>query len=162
MAEIEDIRLLLRAADEAAPEAAPAPALSEDIEAKLSSLERNLSREIAQVQTAQQEPQTTLRDDPRAVRFGIAAGVAERAGFEALIARDVDAAIAAFDEARAIWPEYHNVAEIGRALRNRRDRLADPQSPAWTELYRDILTRYSWGLPADLRDAIRSKVAAAY
>jgi len=165
MAEIEDIRLLLDAQRQAAGSAegaAPTPELSADIDTKLSSLERNLSREIAQVQTAQQEPQTTLRDDPRAVRFGIAAGVAERAGFEALIARDVDAAIAAFDEARAIWPEYHNVAEIGRALRNRRDHLADPQSPAWTELYRDILTRYSWGLPADLRDAIRSKVAAAY
>jgi hypothetical protein len=162
LAEIEDIRLLLRAADEAAPEAAPAPALSEDIQAKLSSLERNLSREIAQVQTAQQEPQTTLRDDPRAVQFGTAAGVAERAGFQALLERDLDAAIANFDEARLLWPEYHNVAEIAQLLRSRRDRLGDPRSDAWPQLYREILTSYSWGLPADLRDAIRAKAAAAY
>lgn len=53
------------------------------------------------------------------------------------------AAIAAFDEARSIWPEYHNVAEIGRALRRWQERLADPQGPAWAQLHRQIITRYS-------------------
>ncbi|HMA15838.1 MAG TPA: hypothetical protein VKP12_13695 [Kiloniellaceae bacterium] len=172
MAEIEDIRLLLDAQRQAAASAegaAPAPELSADIETKLSSLERNLSREIAQVQTAQQQQALPAPADDRQALAPAPAGgrearaaAAERRGFEALIDRDVDAAIAAFDEARGIWPDYHNVAEIGRALRNRRDRLADPRSPAWPELYREILTRYSWGLPADLRDAIRAKVAAAY
>jgi len=67
-----------------------------------------------------------------------------------------------FEEARSIWPEYHNVAELARALRNRRDDLADSASPAWTELYRGILTKYSWGLPTDLRAAIRAEAAKAY
>lgn len=171
MAEIEDIRLLLEAqrqAAESAEGAAPAPELSADIEAKLSSLERNLSREIAQVQTAQQQALPVPADDRQATAPAPSAGresraaAAERRGFEALIDRDVAAAIAAFDEARSIWPEYHNVAEIGRALRNRRDRLTDPESSAWPDLYREILTRYSWGLPPDLRETIRGKVAAAY
>lgn len=165
MAEIEDIRLLLEAQREAADAsdgAAPAPELSADIDTKLSTLERNLSREIAQVQGVQQAAPAARAEDQRTARLTPMAADAERRGFEALVAGDVDAAIAAFDEARGIWPEYHNVAEIGRALRNRRDRLADPQSPAWSELYRDILTRYSWGLPTDLRDAIRAKVAQAY
>lgn len=164
MAEIEDIRLLLEAQRQAANStdaAAPAPELSADIDTKLSNLERNLSREIAQVQSVQQAP-AARAEDQLAARLTPMAAAAERRGFEALAAGDVDAAIAAFDDARGIWPEYHNVAEIGRALRNRRDRLSDPQSPAWAELYRDILTRYSWGLPADLRDAIRAKVARAY
>jgi len=52
--------------------------------------------------------------------------------------------------------------EIAQLLRSRRDRLGDPRSDAWPQLYREILTSYSWGLPADLRDAIRAKAAAAY
>ncbi|MGF1593481.1 MAG: hypothetical protein ACFCUW_09390 [Kiloniellaceae bacterium] len=167
MAEIEDIRLLLEAQKQTAGDAAPDPQLSEDIDAKLSSLERNLSREIAQVQEVQQTVQAappsqrTAAVDASTSRSGQAAA-AERRGFEALIARDYATALAAFDEARRIWPEYHNVAEIGRALRNRRDELADPTSPAWPQLYREILTRYSWGLPDDLRSAIRAEAAAAY
>lgn len=65
-------------------------------------------------------------------------------------------------EARRIWPEYHNVAEIGRALRKREDRLRDPESPGWQQLYREIITRYSWGLPEDLRKAIRQGATQAY
>lgn len=163
MAEIEDIRLLLEA-ERAETGTAAAPQLSEDIDTKLASLERNLSREISQVQVEQQALQaapstqrrTTVVSDSSRARN---AEAAERRGFEALIRHDVDSAIAAFDEARSIWPEYHNVAEIGRALRNQQDRLADPDSPAWQELYREILTRYSWGLPEDIRVEIRRGAA---
>jgi hypothetical protein len=167
MAEIEDIRLLLEAQKQAAGSTAPDPQLSADIDTKLSSLERNLSREIAQVQDAQQTVQAappaqrTATVDAASSRASLAAA-AERRGFEALVRHDVAAAIAAFDEARGIWPEFHNVAEVGRALRNRQDRLADPASEAWPQLYREILTRYSWGLPDDIRSAIRAEAAEAY
>ena len=167
MAEIEDIRLLLEAQKQAAGSTAPDPQLSADIDTKLSSLERNLSREISQVQDVQQTVQAaapaqrTAAVDAASSRASQAAA-AERRGFEALVQHDVAAAIAAFDEARGIWPDYHNVAEIGRALRNRQDRLADPASEAWPQLYREILTRYSWGLPDDVRSAIRAKAAQAY
>ena len=168
MAEIEDIRLLLETQRQATGDAAPNAQLSEDIETKLSSLERNLSREISQVQTTQQPPvaapagqRQNLAPAPGDSRADRAAA-AERRGFEALIDRDAGAAVAAFEAARGIWPEYHNVAELARALRNRRVDLADPASPAWTQLYRDILTQYSWGLPPDLRAAIRAEVAQAY
>ncbi|MEO3430688.1 hypothetical protein AAFN88_17675 [Pelagibius sp. CAU 1746] len=168
MAEIEDIRLLLeaqQAAQQAGAEAAPQ--LNEDINAKLRSLETNLSREISRVQVEQQslrsappaERQATVEADSS--RAGKAAA-AERRGFEALIDRDVEAAIAAFDEARRIWPEYHNVAEIGRALRRLEDALATAESDVWPRLYREILTRYSWGIPDDLRKEIRAGAAAAY
>lgn len=170
MAEIEDIRLLLeaqQAAQQADAGAEAAPQISEDIDAKLRSLETNLSREISRVQVEQQ----TLRTAPPAERQATVeadssragkAAAAERRGFEALIDHDVKAAIAAFDEARRIWPEYHNVAEIGRALRRLEDALADPASDAWPRLYREVLTRYSWGLPDDLRKEIRTGAAQAY
>ena len=170
MAEIEDLRLLLEAqeaqADDGVADGA-APQLREDIATKLDSLESNLSREIARVQVEQQalqaappaQRQVTLdAEGSRATR----AAAAERRGFEALIDHDVRAAIAAFGEARDIWPEYHNVAEISRALTRRRDKLDDPDSPAWPQLYREILTRYSWGLPEDIRTEIRAGAEQAY
>ena len=171
MAEIEDLRQLLetqRAAAEAgAGSAAPDPQLSHDIETKLSSLERNISREVAQVQDTRQVVEAAPPSQRTATVEAVSsrtqqAAAAERRGFEALLERDVTAAIAAFDEARRIWPDYHNVAELGRALRNRRDDLADSASREWTQLYREILTRYSWGMPDDLRSALRSEVAQAY
>jgi hypothetical protein len=171
MAEIEDLRQLLdaqkAAAETGADSSVPETQLSHDIETKLSSLERNISREVAQVQDTRQmvqaapPTQRTAAVEAASSRTAKAAA-AERRGFEALIGRDVTSAIAAFDDARSIWPEYHNVAELGRALRNRRDDLADPASPDWPQLYREILTRYSWGMPEDLRSALRSEVAQAY
>lgn len=170
MAEIEDIRLLLEAQQEtrrADGDAETAPQLSEDIDTKLRSLESHLSREIARVQVEQQalrtappaERETAMEADSSRARN---AAAAERRGFEALIDHDIQAAIAAFDRARGIWPEYHNVAEIGRLLRRLEAALADPNSDAWPRLYREILTRHSWGLPEDLRTEIRAGAAAAY
>jgi len=168
MAEIEDIRLLLETQRQATGDAEPNPQLSEDIQTKLSSLERNLSREISQVQTAQQAPAPAPAGAPQDLAPAAGesrearAAAAERRGFEALIDHDAAAALAAFEAAHIIWPHYHNVAELVRTLRNRQDRLAAPESPAWAELYRDILTQYSWGLPPDLRAAIRAEVAQGY
>ena len=167
LAEIADIRALVDAQQASTGNGAN-PEIAQDIETKLETLERNLSREIAQVQSAQQAQRipppgkTAPASAPvRSDRASLAAA-AERRGFEALIEHDVTAAIAAFDEARKIWPDYHNVAEIGRALRKWEKRLSDPGNPAWAQFHREILTRYSWGLPADLRDAIRQAAAKAY
>lgn len=170
MAEIEDIRLLLETQRQAEASGSGSPEVAEDLVAKLASLERNLSREISQVQSEQQAlqaappstRQAAIEAESQQAGRASRAAAAERRGFEALIEHDVDRAIAAFDEAREIWPEYHNVAEIGRALRKRRDALAALSAESWSELYRDILARYSWGLPEDLRAAIRNEVAQAY
>ncbi len=167
LAEIEDIRQLLEARKLAESAGEATPQLSEDIDAKLASLERNLSREITQVQSEQQGVQSVAPNQGAGV-VGVVgspatqAAAAERRGFEALIDHNVEAAIAAFDDARDIWPEYHNVAEIGRILRKRQDQLADPSSEAWGQLFREIVTRYSWGVPEDLRAAIRAEAVQAY
>ena len=170
MAEIEDIRLLLETQQQAAGAGEAAPQVTEDLATKLASLERNLSREIGRVQSEQQAlqaappstRQAAIEAESQQANRASRAAAAERRGFEALLSHDVDGAIAAFDEAREIWPDYHNVAEIGRALKKRRDALAALSAESWSELYRDILARYSWGLPEDLRTAFRNEVAQAY
>lgn len=167
LAEIEDIRVLLETRERAGGDAEQDARLNEDIDAKLSSLERNLSREISQVRETGQAARS-LPSAERPAATGTAdsraelAEAAERRGFEALIKRDASAAITAFEEAYEVWPEYHNVAEISRVLRERREDLADPESEAWPTLYREILTRYSWGMPQDQRRALRSTVEQAY
>ncbi len=165
-AEIDDIRILLEAQAEALSVEGGSE-LVESIDTKLASFERNLSQAIADVQMEQRAMQvasTAQRTrEPVAAAApsrGELAGAAERRGFEALLARDAAAALAAFDEARRIWPEYHNVAEIGRAIRRYGNSLADPRSPAWQQLYREILTQYSWGMPEDLRPRLRAAATA--
>jgi hypothetical protein len=163
-AEIADVRTLV----EEQRSRGASGEIASDIDTKLQNLELNLSREIAQVQGIPQQGQAAVQAPPtpaptsepleRAER----AAAAERRGFESLVRRDVAQALAAFDEAYTVWPEYHNVAEIRRLLGEWRDRLASPDSDAWPQLYRNILTRYSWGLPADLRPAFRQETAKAY
>ncbi|NIA70752.1 hypothetical protein HBA54_19310 [Pelagibius litoralis] len=170
LAEIADVRVLLEAQQAGVDGDEASPQIAEDIDAKLSSLERNLTREIAEVQSAQQARRTAPPQNvnpatappPAADNRSTRAAAAERRGFEALIDHDLTAALKAFDEARSIWPDYHNVAEIGQALRKFQSRLSDPESPMWPQLYREILTRYSWGLPEDLRAAIRKGAKKAY
>jgi hypothetical protein len=86
----------------------------------------------------------------------------ERRGFAALLARDVGAALQAFDQAYNAWPDYHNVAELRNLLNDRKSDLSDPQSPAWQEVYRITLADFSWGLPSDLRAQFRDLAAKSY
>ncbi len=80
------------------------------------------------------------------------APAAERAGFDALLARDHAAALVAFRRAEEAWPDYHNVAEIRRLLERTR-----PASEAdWRRLYDTILTTFGWGMPADQRRAMHA------
>ena len=159
LAEISDIKALLDE-QQSRLSGSGSPEVLADVGAKLSSLERNLSREIASVQAVQSVPAAALPErsvaavepNTRSER----AAAAERQGFEALIQRDLGAATRAFEQARTIWPDYHNVAEISRLL------SATRAEPDWPELYRTILTQYSWGLPEDLRPALREGAAQAY
>lgn len=90
------------------------------------------------------------------------ASAAERRGLEALVSKDIDAAIKAFSEAVEAWPEYHNVSEIRKMLVERQSRLTTANADEWAIVYRMITTRYSWGLPSDVRDKLRERTAQAY
>ena len=139
------------------------------VETKLSSLRSNLDREAQALRQAAipqqaQSPHSPVQMSPalalptaraeEAARF-------ERAGFEAILERRYDDALRAFERAREVWPEYHNVAEIADYLARMRANHA-PLDPAdWAMLDRTLLTRYSWGMPADLREMFRTRVTAS-
>jgi len=143
------------------------------VETKLSSLRANLDREAQALREAaiQQAlpPQVALPQSPvqmapapslpsaraeQAARF-------ERAGFEAILDRRLDDAISAFESAREAWPEYHNIDEIADYLARMRANPAPLDAADWAEIDRTMLTRYSWGMPADLRDTFRTRLTAS-
>ena len=81
----------------------------------------------------------------------------EQKGFEALLAKDVDAAIGAFSQAEALSPTYHNVAEIHRLLADRRDALKAKDAD-WKSVYKLIAGRYSWGMPAEVLSRLKDEL----
>lgn len=81
----------------------------------------------------------------------------EQKGFEALLAKDVDAAIGAFSQAEALSPTYHNVAEIHRLLADKRDALKAKDAD-WKSVYRPIVARYSWGMPAEVLSRLKDEL----
>lgn len=79
----------------------------------------------------------------------------ELKGFEALLAKDVDAAISAFSQAEALSPTYHNVAEIHRLLADKREVLK-VKNADWKSVYKSIAGRYSWGMPAEILNRLKN------
>lgn len=145
--------------DAAPPTPEDARELTRQIETKIGSLRENLAREVEQVQmtapVAQQNlpPAATTTPNNREQRVA----ALERTGFDSLLANDFDTALDAFTRARKIWPDYHNVGEIQRILAQRRD--DPPVSRAdWLRLYEMILIKYSWGMPDDVRAAMRAEL----
>jgi hypothetical protein len=143
------------------------------VEAKLSSLRANLGREaqaLREVTVQQALPQQpappgdALQPAPPAnapSAPGEEAAAFERAGFQAILDRRLDDAIAAFESAREVWPDYHNVAEIADYLTQVKATARPLDDAGWAGIDRTILSRYSWGMPAELRDSFRARVTAA-
>lgn len=76
-------------------------------------------------------------------------------GIEALLARDIEGALAAYDEAYAAWPTFRNVDEIRRALiRAESEASARGQEPDWAGLYRTVAGMDLRGVSPELRKRI--------
>jgi hypothetical protein len=140
------------------------------VEAKLSSLRANLDREtqaLREVSVQQALPQQpalpgdALQPAPPPGARADQAAEFERAGFQAILDRRLDEAIAAFESSREVWPDYHNVAEIAAYLAQVKSTTDALDDSDWAAIDRTILTRYSWGMPAQLRDSFRARVTAA-
>ena len=165
--EIADLRALFEAL-QSAGEGSDKTAIAADIETKLDNVGRNLSREVEQIQRVQAVPDvaavpraTPVQQVAPTTAQGEAAAQ-ERRGFEALLDRDAMAAQAAFEAAARLWPDYHNVAEIARLLRDNAVALQASDRTAWQTVYRTVLSDYSWGMPAELRPAFRDRAADSY
>jgi hypothetical protein len=155
----------------AAPVSEETQEAAQAVETKLSSLRANLDREaqaLREVAVQQALPQqTALPPGPvqitplqPAARADEAAAF-EQAGFEAILDRRLDDAIAAFEQAREAWPDYHKVAEIAAYLARAKATEAPLDAATWAAVDRTILTKYSWGMPANLRDAFRARISAS-
>lgn len=163
--EIADIRALLQAQQAAEGDT---PEVSEqvtaDIENKLANLSSALSRGVEQIQQtapAANPTQVQAPAPPQQTRVQKVAAM-ERRGFLALLDRDVEAALSAFSEAFAEWPDYHNVSEIRKLLDRWQDELSNRQSPKWKEVYRIVFADLSWGMPSDLRPEFRALATDSY
>lgn len=150
--------------------------VAEDIDLKINSLRENLDREVQQIQQTatraplpqqqqieptQQQP-TAAPAEPAPTTRGEQAAAFERAGFEAILDRDFEAALEAFSEARRTWSTYHNVAEIQRHLAKLKKKGTPIDEAKWAAIDRAILTEFSWGMPPDLRERFRVRVDDAY
>lgn len=157
-------------------EAAPAPVspvsestaeLARDIETKIASLGKNLGREVQDIREqytrqqmpvqqmpAVQGPPATRAPDRRAVEVARL----ERNGFEAILARDLEAALNSFERASELWPDYHNVSEIRDLLRRVAGFEKPPDESIWAGIDNRILTQFSWGMPEDIRQRFRAAV----
>lgn len=169
-AEIEDLRALVAELRSRSTDSAAATDIATDISTKLTALENNLTDEVQTIRQTQhytREPLPRLPSDEEALvapanEKAAVAAKAERQGFEALIQRDYDGARSSFAKAYEAWPDYHNVAEILGLLKRDASRLQAGEETAWTALYRRVLTEYSWGIPKDLRGALRGETTKAY
>lgn len=159
-AELKDLRRLVAELQAAPQDPDRVREVSDAVAASLEALERDFSREVAQLQLETAVPGVgassdlaALSADPREQAREL-----ERLGFDQLLRRDLQGARKSFGGAVRAWPEYHNAAEIERLLRADRQGLAAGSDTAWRELYRTILTRYSWGMPASAREAMQQAV----
>jgi len=123
---------------------------SEALLSKIEDIDKNIKKELSRVQ--QQTKQPTQVEKPESSKT--VAITAEREGFEAILNRDVNLAIAQFSAARSAWPDYHNVSELEKLLKRRKHLLVDDRS--WRELRNIILQKYSWGMPQDIRKKFKN------
>lgn len=117
---------------------------------KLDRISGNVKQEINLMRTQLSSPDDRLLEDKKQQAIQ-----AERNGFEAIIQGDLNTALAEFTTAKALWPTYHNVAEIHRLLSGQASQLNTPEQ--WASLCSTILEKYSWGIPKDIRPVMERK-----
>ena len=107
--------------------------------------------------TQEVPPVTAPSGNPRADAADL-----ELKGFASIVSKDVEAALQAFTDAEKLWPNYHNVAEIKKLLEESHSALAaapkEGKSEAWSNVYRILVTKYSWGMPADVKKKLSEEV----
>jgi hypothetical protein len=86
----------------------------------------------------------------------------ELKGFASIVAKDAEGALRAFTDAEKLWPTYHNVAEIKKLLGQNHDALLaapkEGKSEAWSNVYRLLVTKYSWGMPDDVKKKLSEEL----
>lgn len=90
----------------------------------------------------------------------------ERLGFLALLEGNITEARVLFGEAYAVFPTYHNVDEIYRKLLtkdlvDKYDTAKENQKRAiQADIFKQLLEKYAWGMPPDIKSKVEEKVKA--
>lgn len=86
----------------------------------------------------------------------------EAKGFSLLLNKDAQAALDAFTHAEKLWPSYHSVTEIRKLLQENQATLTaaprEGKSEVWVNFYRTLVTKHSWGMPADIKDKLNQQL----
>ena len=82
----------------------------------------------------------------------------ESDGFDNILAGRWEAALDGFQSAYEAYPDYHNVREIQRLLRQNMEALMAGDKATVREVLHSIVERYSWGAPADVIKSIRKQL----
>lgn len=82
------------------------------------------------------------------------AGEWEAKGFQYLLNHDVENAISAFRTSENTSNAYHQVYEIARYLSENKTKLTDSNSEFWKTANRKIVTDFSWGMPAQIKNKL--------
>lgn len=99
------------------------------------------------------------------INIAIDAGDNERAGFQALLSGNLSAARQYFEAAYRTSPTLHNVDEIYHRLltteqvQDYDNASSDQKQTLLLGLYRQIIDQYSWGMPDDLKQDMKRRVA---
>jgi len=118
---------------------------------RLSSISGNVRQDLSVLRNKIESPDTPVPSNKEI------AMEAERQGFQALQDKNLPRAIEQFAIAKERWPNYHNVEEIYALLRRSVSTVDTPTE--WNQLYRSILSDYSWGMPQDVRTSWSQSIA---
>lgn len=80
----------------------------------------------------------------------------EIAGFESLLAKNMDAAIYNFTMSEKSYNGYHNAYNIAKFLSSVKPGFVNKQEN-WSDLYTKIISQYSWGIPSTLKQRLIQK-----
>lgn len=81
----------------------------------------------------------------------------ERIGFENLLDRNLDQAIQAFENSENSYATFHQVYEIARFLRNRKNSGERQNDTFWLDIYQKVVDNYSWKMPEDIKTQLEEQ-----
>lgn len=82
----------------------------------------------------------------------------ERLGFESLVNKDLERAITAFESSENNYNSFHQVYEIARYLKNKRNTGDTDNDVFWQEIYQKVLEDFSWKMPASIKPEIEKRI----
>ncbi|GAB5417228.1 MAG: hypothetical protein Crog4KO_20940 [Crocinitomicaceae bacterium] len=82
----------------------------------------------------------------------------EKKGFDALLRKDVDAALEAFIRSENSYNSFHQVYEIAQYLRANKEQLSQGSDRAWQAAYARIVNDFNWKMPSEAKQNLKREL----